>query len=191
VRIALILVLLCSGCSWNVFQARVPSAVVKTQSHLESERIAGDFLARNVNEQNKQVATSLSHSLGLPIESSNDAENISENLNEEISENRKNQNQLNETLNKYAGKEIEGTGIDIGKGLSITSIVLLMIAIVAFPSIISILFFLLRQSRSALSAIVSGVETFKQSDKEHGKELKTILSASMDKQHKKLIQKLK
>jgi hypothetical protein len=98
---------------------------------------------------------------------------------------------LNETLNKYAGKEIEGTGIDIGKGLSITSIVLLMIAIVAFPSIISILFFLLRQSRSALSAIVSGVETFKQSDKEHGKELKTILSASMDKQHKKLIQKLK
>ena len=131
-RIALILLILCSGCSWNVFQARVPSAVVKTQSHLESERIAGDYLARNVNEQNKQVATSLSHSLGLPIESSNDAENISENLNEEISENRKNQNQLNETLNKYAGKEIEGTGIDIGKGLSITSIVLLMIAIVAF-----------------------------------------------------------
>lgn len=181
----------CSGCSWNVFQAKVPSAVVKSSSHLESERVAGDFLARNVIQENKPVAISLSHSLGLPIETSDDVENISDNLNSEISENRKNQNQLNATLNKYAGKEIEGTGIDIGNGLSITTIVLLIVAVVAFPSIISILFFLIRQSRSALSAIVAGVEMFKQSDKEHGKQLKTILSASMDKQHKKLVERLK
>ena len=188
----LVIFLTLSSCtSFRVLQKAAPNAVEKSEQHLESERVAGDFLARNVIPENKKVATSLSHSLGHPNHPSDNKEKISENLNDEISKNRKNQNQLNQTLNRYAGKEIEGTGIDLGKGLSITTIILIIVGVVAFPSTISILFFLLRQSRSALTSIVAGVEMFKQHDPEHGKELKECLNAKMDKKHKEIVERIK
>ena len=189
----LILISLMSvGCSMRIFQAQVPSAVFKSEDHFESERISAEFLARTLpSSETKEVAVSLSSSLGVPKDSKNNPSEISENLNSEIIKFQTNQKTLNDKLIKYSGKEIEETGIDISKPFSITTIVLLIIAVVAFPSLISILFYLLKQSRSAIKAISEGIENFSASTPEGALKLKECLSSSMDRKHKQIVNKVK
>ena len=187
-----ILLLFSSGCSLRVFQAKVPSALHKTESHQESEKVASDYLARNiVDSDQRQVAVALSQSLGLPKDSNQDPQEITSDLKSEIQTFQANQTSLNDTLAKYEGKKIEDTGWNIGKNLSWTSIVVLIVLLIACPSLITILFYLLRQSRSAIKAIVQGIEDFKFTSPQSANTLKQILSANMDAKHKDIIHKVK
>ena len=190
--ILLILILMSAGCSMRIFKAEVPSAIFKTEDHLNSEKVSADYIARTLPQSEiKQVAVSLSSSLGVPEKSNDNPKQISNNLNSEITKFQSNQKSLNEKLIKYSGKEIEGTGIDISKPFSITAIILLIVAVVAFPSLISLLFYLLKQSRSAIKAITEGIENFSASTPESAFRLKQCLSSSMDKKHKQIVSKAK
>ena len=109
--ILLILILMSVGCSMRIFQAEVPSAIFKTEDHLNSEKVSADYIARTLPQSEiKQVAVSLSSSLGVPKKSNDNPKQISNNLNSEITKFQSNQKSLNEKLIQYSGKEIEGTG---------------------------------------------------------------------------------
>lgn len=187
---------------WRVGQAEVPRPVEKPAVQVEAERQAADLIAKRIEEPValKPVAANLSASLGAPehpipaeTKTEDAAKESLEDLQAGMAKLQAAVVAQNRILARYAGKEIEGTGINLF-GPGVTAVVLgLIVLAVVFPPLATILFFMLRRVGGAMSATVAGVEDFIQArqDDDAVKELKAALSKRMDTAHKAIVRKLK
>ena len=191
-RIILVTIcLLFASCgSLRVLQDKVPSPVEKTDKHTNEERKGAYYLASNTSNENQMVANVLSRSLGTPTETENNPNKIAENLSAEIRNLEKRQKSLNEKLNNLQGKDIEGTGFNLLPYFSGMGIFVLIALLVLFPSLITVLFFILRRTRSALGNIVTGIKEYSDNDPIHAQKLKDLLDRRLDRAEKKLSHKM-
>ena len=183
--------LLFTSCgTTRVFQEKVPSPVYKTQTHKEEEKQSAYYLAVNTSSETKLVADALSRSLGSPSKIQNDPNQIAENLNTEVNAFAKRQNQLNNKLENLQGKEIENTGWNIMPLFSGLGFVVIIVLLVLFPSLITLLFFFLKRTRSALGNIVTGIKEYSDKDPIKAKDLNDLLERKLDRVEKQLKYKM-
>jgi Sec-independent protein translocase protein TatA len=92
-------------------------------------------------------------------------------------------------LNSYANQPIKGTGVNLfGFGLS-TSVIIIIILCILFPSVASFMWLVIRRLRRGLKTLV---DTIEQSDEyDTTQDIKKKLSAKMDTTDKQLIAKIK
>jgi len=210
----LIPVLALSGCigvpQWRVGQAEVPKPLAKNEKLIESERQAADLLARRMVTLNRYVASvphystivkemselsdvsvSLSNSLGTPTVPIKDGPKASvvavEGIRKGIAEQQKQAGKLNKTLAKYAGKEIEDTGINLFGGSVVLSVGAFIAAIIFIPGFGTFILFAYRRMRKTVGQIAAGVEAHTVEDPAAGAALKEWLSAELDKSSKAIV----
>ena len=179
--------LLFSSCgTYRVFQDKVPEPIKKNIYHLENEKQGAYYLAVNSTNENQLVADALSRSLGIPKFVENDSEILAENLFQEASSYENSLNELNTKLDKLQGKEIEDTGLNVMPWFSSLGIIVIVLLLVFFPSLITVLFFVLKRTRSALGNIVNGIKEFTESDPGNAKDLHELLEKKLDRVEKNL-----
>ena len=181
-----ILLLLGSCTSMRVFQEKVPEPIQKTDSHINEEKRGAYYLAINTTHENKVVADALSRSLGTPTTIKENPNEIAETLFAETSAYENGMDALNTKLENYQGKEIEGTGWNIMPLFSGVGIILIVVLLVLFPSLITLLFFVLKRTRGALGNIVTGIKEFSDNDPNKAKDLNELLERKLDRAEKKL-----
>ena len=188
-----ICLLLSSSCSLRVFQDKVPQPIEKTNKHKEAEKEATYYLANNIQTplKAKELAKVLSYSIGVPSNTDNTNIQIKNKLTSSIAELNKDRLELNKSLKKNAGLEIEGTGFDMMPYMSVTSIVLIIALCVFCPALISVAFFIIKRLRGALKAMVSAIEDYKKYEPEKAQKLKQALATNLDQAHKKIVSKLR
>lgn len=185
--VIIISILFLTSCSnFRVFQNKVPEPVKKNQNHLQSEKKGAFYLAKNTQDNNKNVADALSRSLGLPEIIEEDSGKITKDLITSSSNYENRIYGLNTKLENLKGKEVEGTGFNVFPITSILGIILLVVVCILFPSAVTILFFILKRTRLALANVVSGVKEFTQNNPEESKGLDEILEKKLDRAEKKL-----
>ena len=172
--------------SLRVFQEEVPSPIKKTEIHKNEERKGAYYLALNTTEENQLVANALSRSLGTPTEVENNAEIISETLFKQTSTHEQNLYGLNTKLDKLQGKQIKDTGLNVMPWFSGLGFIVVIVLLVLFPSLITVLFFVLKRTRSALGNIVTGIKEFSESDPSNAKDLHELLEKKLDRVEKNL-----
>lgn len=194
--------LLLAGChapQWRVFQSKVPAPISKPAAQVEGERQAADYVARTITApaESVPVAQKLSASLGEPehrIESKTPEKGSNEAINALANGVKESQSQivrLNERLDKFDGKKIEGTGFNVF-GFAVSLPVLGLIALAIFcPSLFLVLLSTLKRVKGALVATIQGVQAFKAANPELSEEINTKLDQAQDATHKALISKLK
>lgn len=180
------LLFLTSCGSYRIFQDKVPEPVKKNEIHLNNEKQGAFYLAKNTQDNNKNVADALSRSLGLPEIIEEDFDKITKDLITSSSNYENRIYGLNTKLENLKGKELEGTGFNVFPITSILGIILLVVVCILFPSAVTILFFILKRTRLALANVVSGVKEFTQNNPEESKGLDEILEKKLDRAEKKL-----
>ena len=64
--------------------------------------------------------------------------------------------------------------------------IVVIVLLVLFPSLITVLFFVLRRTRNALGNIVTGIKEFSESDPSNAKDLHELLEKKLDRVEKNL-----
>lgn len=192
-RLLIILSILCfSGCtSLEIGRKKVPDPVEKTKSHVEAEKIGADYLARKVEKpvEAKEVARSLSGSLGRPKKEVDDASKVVQDLQIHVRKHEEEINALNNTLEQYSGKKIDGTGINvIGTGLPLSVIILIVLCIL-FPPIITVVFFIIKNLKRTIECLVSGVHDLVDNDPATGSNFLNTMSRRMDSAQKSAVKR--
>lgn len=170
---AIALVYLVTGCSvvgtrW--FQAKVPTGVSKPPEQTEHERQSADLLSREIQTPAvlKPVAVALSKSLGAPVkplpastpEELTHSAGVATALTQaDLVAMQKQIENLNKSLLKYQGKEIEGTGFSIlGPGV-VTIVIGLAVLGCVFPPVFTILAFAYRRVKATAKIVVDSIES--------------------------------
>ena len=172
--------------SFRLFQDKVPEPVKKNLNHLDYEKQGAFYLAKNLEDDNKDVANALSRSLGIPSNEEKDSSRITENLITSSSNYQSRINGLNTKLENLKGKEIEDTGFNFFPISSILGIIAIVVICILFPSAVTVLFFVLKRTRLALANVVSGVKEFTEKHPEESKDLDEILEKKLDRAEKKI-----
>lgn len=186
-KILVLLTLLFGSCSnLRVLEEKVPAPIEKKRDHLDEEKKGAYYLAENTKDENLLVANALSRSLGNPSTIEDKPQEIAEKL-FAFSSNHENQIfSLNNKLRELNGKEIQGTGFSLMPYFSGFGLVAIIALFILFPSLATILFFILKRTRSALSNVVSGVAEFTKSEPEKAKDLNDLLEKKLDRVEKNL-----
>lgn len=200
--LSLLFVLMLAGCrlpQWRVFEANVPAPLVKEEKQVEAERSAADLVARTITEPRQMIAVAqkLSESLGAP-EKQIDATDLNQArdkalvlLLKGIQRQQEQLDQLNAKLEKYEGKKIEGTGVNVF-GFAVSLPVIGLIALcVLFPSVAGVLFWLLRKFKGALTATIKGIQDYKNDNPGASAAIVEKLDRAQDRSHKLLVRKIK
>lgn len=188
--VTLVALFLVSSCSsFQLFEKQVPDPVRKSIKHQEYEKQGAYFLARNTEDKNELVANALSRSIGTPKKKEEDADTIESKLFEVNSDFENRRVILNQELESFSGKKIEGTGMNVFPFFSSFGIIAVVALLVLFPGTITILFFILRRTRSAMANIVDGIEQFSKDDPEHCKHLDDLLEKRLDRREKQCLKK--
>ena len=184
------LCILISSCgSMNILEKKVPDPVRKSNQHKEIEKQASLFLATNTKNENQLVANALSRSIGTPKKKETNPNTIESNLFYQNSEYENKRNELNEELELFSGKKIEGTGINLFPFFSSFGVIALIAVLVLFPSATTILFFVLRRTRTAMANVVEGIQEFSRDDPDHAKKLDELLEKKLDRREKQQLKK--
>lgn len=202
----LISLLVLPGCSTSFgrfFQAKVPTPITKPAETIEAERRSADLIARTIETpvELKPIAYALSQSLGTPkvqIKALTvaDLPAAFTTASRELQAGQLSQQQqiveLNKKLAKYAGKEIEDTGISLlGPGMA--TIVVAMITLgVVFPPAFTIMGIMYRRLKQTTSMIVDQIDVAAKAPETQQavSALKVELSKKMDMAHKKVVSSL-
>lgn len=177
---------LCSCGSMRIFKEKVPEPIKKNYHHKDAEKKSAYLLAANAKDENKNLANALSRSLGTPSNLEGDPRDLADNLFAHTSKYEANINGLNIELENLKGKDIEGTGFNLMPLTSMLGIVAIIALVILFPSAITILFFLLKRTRSAFSNVVKGVQEFTDQNPSSAKDLNELLEKKMDRVEKDL-----
>lgn len=199
--LAITLCLFLAGCQlpqWRVFQAKVPEPIVKPAKTIEVERQAADLLAKRIEKPVEliPVARQLSSSLGVPerpIEAETaDAAEISVKALEKALLNQQNQiKELNQVLEKNAGKPVEGTGINVfGVSFGLGAVGLIVLCFM-FPPIGLVLWHIFTRLSGALTSTAKGISNYIKDHPDSGEQLKDYLAQTQDAAHKAIISKIK
>jgi hypothetical protein len=183
----LIPILVLSSCSsFQVFEKKVPDPIKKTKDHLDNEKNGAYYLAINSNNQNKALANVLSRSIGTPKTIEENPELIKKNLLENCQQYESNIYGLNKELINFQGKDIKGSGFNLFPFVSSFGIIVIVALLILFPSLASVLFFILRRTRSAMQNIVTGIKEFSEHDPDKAKNLNELLNKKLDRVEKNL-----
>jgi hypothetical protein len=184
------LCILISSCgSMNILEKKVPDPVRKSNQHKEIEKQASYYLASNTQNENQLVANALSRSIGTPKKKETNPNTIESNLFYQNSEYENKRIKLNDELETFAGKKIEGTGINLFPFFSGFGVIALIAVLVLFPSATTILFFVLRRTKTAMANVVEGIQEFSRDDPDHAKKLDELLEKKLDRREKQQLKK--
>ena len=128
----------------------------------------------------------LSRSLGTPQNLAEDANAINDNLYKSINEYENGFTNLNQELQNLENKKIQDTGFSLTPLFSGLGFIAVVAICVLFPSVLTILFFVLKRTRSALQNIVTGIKEFSDNDPDNAKNLHQLLEQKLDRVEKKL-----
>lgn len=204
-----VLVLLClffSGCSLlpevRVFQKTVPVDTTPA-AVIEGQRQGAKFIAlksaspgpdpaKTISEIH-QVAVPLSDSLGEPEKkvTLEDKDKVIASLKDAVLAEQKKAADWKKFSQKYAGRELEGTGVDLaapGALLGVATIVALFIFV---PGTLTVALFFIRRLRLTLQNTVKSVQEFAEENPEAGAKLLARQSSNLDRAEKKLIGQVK
>ena len=189
IGICLLFLLLTSCGTFRVGEKSVPDPVKKTQQHKEVEKQSAYYLATHTTDENKVVADVLSRSIGTPKKKENKSSVLESELFQHIGNFESRTIELNDELESYSGKTIEGTGINLLPFFSSFGVVAIVALLILFPSATTILFFVLRRTRTAFANVVEGIQEFAKDDPEHSKHLDELLEKKLDRREKLQIKK--
>ena len=182
--------LLISSCgTMNILEKKVPDPVRKTNQHKEYEKQASYYLASNTQNENQLVANALSRSIGTPKKKETNPNTIESNLFYQNSNYENRRSELNDELELFSGKKIEGTGINLFPFFSSFGVIALIAVLVLFPSATTILFFVLRRTKTAMANVVEGIQEFSRDDPDHAKKLDELLEKKLDRREKQQLKK--
>lgn len=188
------LIILLSGCTGlEVMRKNVPEPIVKSEKQKEAEKVGANYLARKVEkpQEAKEVARSLSTSLGEPAKQEDDPNKIIKDLRENIRKQQEELDELNEELEQYQGKKVAGTGINVfGVGMS-GSVIALVILCILFPPILTIIFFVIKNLKRTIECLVTGVQDLVEKDPPAGRDFLGAMSRRMDTSQKGIIKSAK
>ena len=180
-------VLLLVSCgSMRILKEKVPEPIKKDFHHKDAEKKSAFILATNAKDENKNLANALSRSLGTPSNLQEDSQDLVKDLFSHTNKYEAKISGLNVELENLQGKDIEGTGFNLMPFTSILGIVAIIALIILFPSAITVLFFLLKRTRSAFGNVVKGVQEFTDKNPTSAKDLNDLLDKKMDRVEKDL-----
>ena len=198
----LVAVVYSSGCaslglrSERVLQKKVEQPVYDVIT--EDVKQASDYIAHESTESEvKGVAIDLSQRVGAPETPLEDPAAVSDALAKGGGQYQSDLAKLNRHLERYGGRDIEGTGISIwGAGIGFLLIGAIVIC-VFLPAAVPLVFYLIRlvsgTSRRVLSetvkSVTTGIDEWGKQNPEAFRELKDSLSKRTDNAHKSVIQK--
>ena len=189
-KFILLLCLLMTSCgTFQVLEKKVPDPVKKTHQHKEYEKQGAYYLATNTEHENELVADALSRSIGTPKKKESNPNTIESNLFEQNSNYENRRSELNDELESFSGEKIEGTGFNLFPFFSGFGMIAVVGLLILFPSTITVLFFILRRTRSAMANVVEGIEQFSKDDPEHCKHLDELLEKKLDRKEKQCLKK--
>lgn len=191
------------GCSLEptrIFQAKVPPPLIKAPAQIEIERAAADLIARKIEKPTELIAVAqkLSVSLGSPATPINEktltqsADSATQQIDAAIVSALRRQEAQNLVLQKYQGKEIEGTGLSLlGPGV-VTILIALAALGVLCPPALTLLGFAFRRLKSTAGMIVESIDQAAKEPEAKAavQSIKTELAAKMDLAHKKVVHAL-
>lgn len=198
----ILLLVFLAGCSlpqWRVFQAKVPEDKGKPAAQVEAERSAAAFIVQKsaVPEPDPaaqvavihQVAVPLSASLGEPKKPvvAEDKDAIIAGLRKGVLAEQQKAEQWRRFAQKYAGKPLEDTGVDIAGPTGVLVLVLIVAACVMFPPVGYVLLRALPLLWGFFRRTTEAVGEFVKEHPDAGDQLKVKLSRKMDFAHKKLV----
>lgn len=200
-------VLLTAACQlpqWRVFQAKIdPKLAEKPATQVEAERRAAKFIEQKSAalepDAAKQVAAihsvavPLSSSLGEPAKSVaptlEDQSSVIAALRQGVLAEQKKAEQWRAFARKYAGKELEDTGVNLAGPAGLLALASIVAACIACPAFGYIVLRLLPVLWGFFTRTTAAVDEFTQSHSEAGEKLKQTLSRRMDEAHKALVRR--
>lgn len=201
---ALFLLTACGLPSLRVGQAKIdPKLAEKPPEQIEAERQGADYIeqksaapepdAMKQLQDIHQVAGPLSASLGEPKKkvTVEDKDAIIASLKKGLLAEQKKAEAWKSFARKYAGKELEGTGVDlagIGGGFGLLAIIAACIFVPGFGTLV---LFVIKRLRGTVQQVAQGVEEYAAEHPEEADNLKKFLSAKMDSAHKAIVQREK
>lgn len=190
VKYLILICLLFTSCgTFRIGEESVPGPVKKSIQHKEIEKQGAYYLATNTKDQNQVVANALSRSIGTPKKKEDNSNVLETELFRHISTFENENVQLNDKLESFAGKKIEGTGFNLFPYLSGFGFISVVALLILFPSATTILFFVLRRTRTAFQNVIEGIQEFSKDDPEHCKKLDDLLEKKLDRREKQQIKK--
>lgn len=200
--LALVACLLFAAClpQMRVFQAKIdPALAEKPPAQVEAERRAAAFIrdtsaapAANPVAQVAAihaVAAPLSASLGEPKEpvTAEDKDRIIAGLRQGLLAEQKKAEQWKAFARKHAGREIEGTGLNLAGPAGLLALVGVIAACVACPALGYLLLRLLPLLWGFFRRTTTALHEFATEHPDAGEQVAQKLSARMDEAHKKLV----
>lgn len=199
-------VLVFSGCSLlpevRVFQKTVPVEQTAPEI-LEGQRQGAKYIEQKSATPGADPIKTIAdiHSVAVPLSTSlgepkkpvtvEDKDKVIEALKKaNLAEQRKAED-WKKFAQKYGGREIEGTGIDLaapGAFLSVAGIVALFVFV---PGTLTVALFFIRRLRLTLQNTVKSVQEFAEENPEAGAKLLARQSSNLDRSEKKLIGQVK
>jgi hypothetical protein len=193
-----------SGCglpSWRVFQAKVPVDAPKSAAVIESERSAAQFIEqRSVSADSDPIAQLAEiHSVAVPLSTSlgepklvivaADKDKIISGLRKGVLAEQKKADDWKKFAQKYAGKPLEDTGVNIAGPTGLLVLGLVIAACVAFPPVGYVLLRVLPLLWGFFKRTTTAISEFVEANPTAGDELKAKLGDKMDLAHKKLVKR--
>lgn len=197
-----------AGCSalpsWRIFQKKIdPKLVEKPDKQVEAERQAAKYIVLKSAapfgnpvtqlEEIHSVAVPLSASLGEPAQVIvvQDKDSIIAALHAGMIAEQKKTEAWKAFATKYAGKEIEGTGVDLapwGGGLGLIG---LLAACILVPGFGTLVLFVIKRLRGTVQQISQGVEEYAAANPAAAADLKQKLRGTMDLAHQAIVDREK
>lgn len=203
--VALAFLFLLSGCllpEVRVFQKKVPVEQVSPEI-LEGQRQGAEYIEHKsaspgadpvkTIEEIHAVAAPLSASLGEPAKkiTVDDKEIVIASLKKALLAEQKRADDWEKFSQKYAGTQLEGTGIDLaapGVFLGIGTLIALFIFV---PGTLSVALFVMRRLRLTLQQTVKSVEEFAAENPQAAASLKARQSSNLDRAEKAVVAQVK
>ena len=186
----------------RVFQKKVPIEQASPEI-LEGQRQGAEYIEQKsaspgadpvkTIEEIHAVAAPLSASLGEPAKkiTVDDSEVVIASLKKALLAEQKRADDWEKFSQKYAGTQLEGTGIDLatpGVFLGIGTLIALFIFV---PGTLSVALFVMRRLRLTLQQTVKSVEEFAAENPEAAVSLKARQSSNLDRAEKALVAQVK
>jgi hypothetical protein len=203
--LAVLAVIVIAGCSlpqWRVGQAKIdPKLAEKPAAQIEAEREAASYIAKRsappvpapavAVADIHAVATGLSSSLGEParVVTVDDRDAIVASLRAGLLAEQKKAAQWKAFAQKYAGKPIEETGVNLAGPAGLLALVGVVAACVACPALGYLLLRIVPVLWGFFRRTTAAVAEFATENPSAGEQLAVKLSRRMDEAHKALVRR--
>lgn len=142
-------------------------------------------------EEALTVAKSLSNSIGAPKDPEVNPWKIVASLQDQLAEEKERNEKLMDFLDKYQGKDIEGTGFSIYGLTTMGSIILIILLGVFCPGVLFVALKVIWSLRKTVQGIASGVESMADVSPEVVAKIKDVISKNLNRDEKAIVKREK